>query len=384
MGGDGARGHRRDRRRRARDEGRARRPLADRRLVPVRRALVRRPTSRPHSVLADWHDVSGAASAAWVPVVHDDRAVGVLAVGWPSTFARRCPQRDEELLRLLAAEAAITIHRTDLLARLQSTARTDPLTGLPNRRVWDEDLEREIARARRHGGSLCLAMLDLDRFKAFNDEYGHQAGDQLLAATAAAWRPALRATDTIARYGGEEFARPAPAQRRGGRADRRRAPARGRPARPDRLGRRRGLGRHRDRRSPARPGRRGALPRQGRGPGASLRGLSHSFVAFACRSVRGHGSIIGGCVRKLPPDDRFGHTPSPDGVIAALAARQHGLVTIAQLLAAGPGSRGDRAARGAGTVASSERGACTRSVTWRSLARARFSRRCLGQVRGRR
>ena len=158
-----------------------------------------------HSLLSDWHDVSGAASAAWVPVIRDDRAVGVLAVGWPSERSA-LPERDEELLRLLAAEAAITIHRTDLLARLQSTARTDPLTGLPNRRVWDEDLEREIARARRHGGSLCLAMLDLDRFKSFNDEYGHQAGDQLLAATAAAWRPALRTTDTIARYGGEEFA----------------------------------------------------------------------------------------------------------------------------------------------------------------------------------
>jgi diguanylate cyclase (GGDEF)-like protein len=49
-------------------------------------------------------------------------------------------------------------------------------------------------------------MLDLDRFKAFNDHHGHQAGDQLLAATAVAWRPALRATDTLARYGGEEFA----------------------------------------------------------------------------------------------------------------------------------------------------------------------------------
>ena len=100
------------------------------------------------------------------------------------------PERDEELLRLLASEAAITIHRTDLVAKLQSTARTDPLTGLPNRRVWDEDLERELARARRHGGSLCLAMLDLDRFKAFNDHHGHQAGDQLLAATA--WPGARR------------------------------------------------------------------------------------------------------------------------------------------------------------------------------------------------
>jgi diguanylate cyclase (GGDEF)-like protein len=149
--------------------------------------------------------VAGSTSAAWIPVIRDDHCVGVLAVGW-ATLVPQLPQRDHELLRLLAAEAAITIHRTDLLARLQSTARTDPLTGLPNRRVWDEDLARELARAQRHGGSLCLALLDLDHFKAYNDTYGHQAGDELLALAATAWRPELRTTDTIARYGGEEFA----------------------------------------------------------------------------------------------------------------------------------------------------------------------------------
>ena len=149
--------------------------------------------------------VAGATSAAWVPVVRDGHSVGVLAVGWSSRRSA-LSERDQELLRLVAAEAAITIHRTDLLARLQSTARTDPLTSLPNRRVWDEDLERELARARRHGGALCLAMLDLDKFKAYNDQFGHQAGDELLAAAATAWRPELRATDTIARFGGEEFA----------------------------------------------------------------------------------------------------------------------------------------------------------------------------------
>lgn len=149
--------------------------------------------------------VAGSASAVWVPVLRDGRAVGVLAIGWTGRRAA-LSGRDAELLRLLAAEAAITIHRTDLLARLQSTARTDPLTGLPNRRVWDEDVERELERARRHDGALCLAMLDLDKFKAYNDEFGHQAGDDLLAAAAAAWRPELRATDTLARYGGEEFA----------------------------------------------------------------------------------------------------------------------------------------------------------------------------------
>jgi diguanylate cyclase (GGDEF)-like protein len=152
-----------------------------------------------------WREITGAGSSAWVPVAGYGRVHGVLAVGWPAV-RDALPAREAELLRLLAAEAAVTIHRTALLGTLQATARTDPLTGLPNRRVWDEDLARELARARRHGGTLCLAMLDLDRFKAFNDHHGHQAGDRLLAAAAAAWRPALRATDTLARYGGEEFA----------------------------------------------------------------------------------------------------------------------------------------------------------------------------------
>jgi diguanylate cyclase (GGDEF)-like protein/PAS domain S-box-containing protein len=151
------------------------------------------------------HELTAGASGAWVPVIRDDRTVGVLLVTWETRRAA-LPERELELLRLLAAEASITIQRTELLAQLQSSARTDALTGLPNRCVWDEDFERELARARRHGGDLCLAMRDLDHFKAFNDHYGHQAGDQLLAATAAAWRPALRTTDAIARYGGEEFA----------------------------------------------------------------------------------------------------------------------------------------------------------------------------------
>jgi diguanylate cyclase (GGDEF)-like protein/PAS domain S-box-containing protein len=152
-----------------------------------------------------WNELTGARSGAWLPVIQDGRCTAVLAVSWNEP-RQSLSERETGLLRLLASEAAITIQRTDLLVQLRSSARTDPLTGLPNRRVWDEDLEREIARARRHGGSLCLAMLDLDRFKAFNDHHGHQGGDQLLAATAIAWRPVLRATDTLARYGGEEFA----------------------------------------------------------------------------------------------------------------------------------------------------------------------------------
>jgi diguanylate cyclase len=84
-------------------------------------------------------------------------------------------------------------------------ALTDPLTGLPNRRAWEGRLPGELARARRDGRPLCLAVLDLDHLKAFNDRHGHPAGDALLRGAATAWSRELRAGDLLARYGGEEF-----------------------------------------------------------------------------------------------------------------------------------------------------------------------------------
>jgi diguanylate cyclase (GGDEF)-like protein len=92
-----------------------------------------------------------------------------------------------------------------LVSRLEGLARTDPLTGIPNRRVWDEELPRELDRARRMGTALCVAMIDLDHFKAYNDQFGHQAGDRVLKEAASVWRTQVRPTDLLARYGGEEF-----------------------------------------------------------------------------------------------------------------------------------------------------------------------------------
>jgi diguanylate cyclase (GGDEF)-like protein len=89
--------------------------------------------------------------------------------------------------------------------RLEELALTDPLTGLPNRRAWEQQLPGELARAQRDGRPLCLALLDLDHFKAFNDRHGHPAGDALLRDAATAWSRELRAGDLLARYGGEEF-----------------------------------------------------------------------------------------------------------------------------------------------------------------------------------
>ena len=91
-------------------------------------------------------------------------------------------------------------------AELDSLAQHDPLTGVANRRAWDHTLPVEMDRARRAGTPLAVALLDLDLFKRFNDQYGHQAGDQLLKSATAAWRSLLRPSDLLARYGGEEFA----------------------------------------------------------------------------------------------------------------------------------------------------------------------------------
>ena len=89
---------------------------------------------------------------------------------------------------------------------LEQTIRIDRLTGIPNRRAWDERLSEELARASRESAPLTIAVIDLDHFKRVNDEGGHQAGDRLLKHAALNWRQVLRPTDILARYGGEEFA----------------------------------------------------------------------------------------------------------------------------------------------------------------------------------
>lgn len=91
------------------------------------------------------------------------------------------------------------------LDRASAQARHDPLTGSLNRKGLDEAMEREIARARRRGAPLCLALLDIDNFKTINDRLGHTAGDAALVHLAQVTREVMRPQDLLARYGGEEF-----------------------------------------------------------------------------------------------------------------------------------------------------------------------------------
>lgn len=147
---------------------------------------------------------TGMRSGYIEPVLRDGAVVAVL------TVVSRAPRLRAvggvgELMKLLAAEAATTLALADLVHVLDARARTDELTGLPNRRTWDEELPRELARAKRAEAPIAVAMLDLDHFKKYNDSYGHPAGDRLLRAVAAGWVTRLRETDLLARYGGEEF-----------------------------------------------------------------------------------------------------------------------------------------------------------------------------------
>jgi diguanylate cyclase (GGDEF)-like protein/PAS domain S-box-containing protein len=97
------------------------------------------------------------------------------------------------------------LEREALIEEIQLLAHSDALTGLPNRRALDDQLPREMARALRAESPLCLAIIDIDHFKAYNDTYGHLAGDAVLRDCATAWDSELRGADTILRFGGEEF-----------------------------------------------------------------------------------------------------------------------------------------------------------------------------------
>ncbi|MEO8032787.1 MAG: GGDEF domain-containing protein [Gemmatimonadota bacterium] len=114
--------------------------------------------------------------------------------------------QDQAARLLMLLVAAVISARLVLRSQhLRLLSRSDRLTGLPNRGYFDERMIIELARARRFGHSLSIAMLDFDDFKKFNDTYGHAAGDIALRAVATTLRKQVRDRDLLVRYGGEEF-----------------------------------------------------------------------------------------------------------------------------------------------------------------------------------
>jgi diguanylate cyclase (GGDEF)-like protein len=132
-----------------------------------------------------------------------DRPVGAIVLSrrsrdpWPDSAHR--------LLDAAALEAAVALERAYTVREAEARAATDPLTGLPNRRYFDEFCGL-LARRRRAGDAIGVLMIDIDRFKSLNDRHGHGIGDEVLKAVAGAIAAAVRDDDVPARVGGEEFA----------------------------------------------------------------------------------------------------------------------------------------------------------------------------------
>lgn len=149
--------------------------------------------------------VDVARSSLAVTLTAKDRAEGFVEV----TVAgkRAFPPGEIEALQVLANQAAVALANADLYGQVQEQAIRDGLTGLYNHRHFQERLTQECARARRYGLPLSLLMIDVDDFKHFNDEHGHQMGDEVLREVGRILAAAVRqGVDIPARYGGEEFA----------------------------------------------------------------------------------------------------------------------------------------------------------------------------------
>ena len=138
------------------------------------------------------------------PLAARGAASAVLVVGWERTVEAAGDLTPR--MQLLADGASAALEHARVVAELEASAVTDALTGLPNRRGWDDRVPALAAACARDGQPLTVAVLDVDRFKAYNDAEGHLAGDRLLAEVARLLRRELRAADVAARWGGEEFA----------------------------------------------------------------------------------------------------------------------------------------------------------------------------------
>lgn len=146
-----------------------------------------------------------ASNVAVIPLIAEGDAIAVLAAEWGNSNKRRVTRPMIDLLSNVAGRVALALSNTFLLAEVQRLASVDGLTGLPNRRTFNQAIEREVARSQRSGVPVSLLMLDIDHFKSVNDNHGHQMGDTVLAESAAGVMSACRNEDLPARYGGEEI-----------------------------------------------------------------------------------------------------------------------------------------------------------------------------------
>jgi diguanylate cyclase (GGDEF)-like protein/putative nucleotidyltransferase with HDIG domain len=145
----------------------------------------------------------GVRSVVYLPLSVSDRTIGslILASRKPNAYSHG----QTKLLEKVALQIAAPIENAQLYARLEQKSRSDELTGLFNRRYFEERLKEELSRHSRYDDVFSIFMIDLDNFKAYNDVYGHPAGDVLLGQIGRIIRNCIRNVDQAFRYGGDEF-----------------------------------------------------------------------------------------------------------------------------------------------------------------------------------
>jgi diguanylate cyclase (GGDEF)-like protein len=147
----------------------------------------------------------GAQNVVVTPITVDGVHLGVAVGEWGGGADARIPTSTVRALAQAAMHSALALRNARLLGENERLATRDSLTGLANRRLFDESLQREVARARRLSTPVSLLVLDVDHFKQVNDTYGHQTGDAVLREVADALVANTKNYDVAARYGGDEF-----------------------------------------------------------------------------------------------------------------------------------------------------------------------------------
>lgn len=158
----------------------------------------------PAKDLACGHSARDGQGSVCVPLTVNGRTTALVHVGGLGSNEHEA-RRIEALIETLGEVVKTSLSNLDLREHLSEQAIRDRLTGLYNRRHLDEQLPVEFERARRKGQPLCVAMIDIDHFKHFNDDFGHEAGDEVLRAVGRYLRESCRKVDLVFRYGGEEF-----------------------------------------------------------------------------------------------------------------------------------------------------------------------------------
>lgn len=147
--------------------------------------------------------VRGVSSLKVAPLKMGNEVLGTLVFG--TEKRKHLEHADVQTLELLASQVAQSLQRARYYAQTQALAEKDGLTGLANRRVFEERLAHMLGLAKRSGNPVTVIVADIDHFKTVNDTYGHLTGDEILRSAARILQKGARSTDLVARYGGEEF-----------------------------------------------------------------------------------------------------------------------------------------------------------------------------------